>query len=612
MAANEKEETPGPSMAFLNKRPLFNEDLTPAEDKRSNKKRSDHIRTLPRRAQDYQEAAQETAADSTKPEKVRKEAQSTADSYAAIRPHLKSVNESRESTAKRIGNRLMRPNSETRMKGETAAPGASWYADHNQHIHEAIKGTDIPFEHAAVSSGSMSPLNGPDDEVSALKAIAHATHTNAKTTITPQIAAHVRAKVAADTKIKDKPEDVLPDHQVGREVGFNELHPGAITHLTTKPSQKDKTDPLHGLHTDIDLDGIRRAGPNRSAGVRGIRGESNNALNPPAGAPKVNTYVHNGLSFDSKNPAIKDEIDFRTTDTVRRARREDLDAKRHTVGLTPAEDEQHKYLPSSHDVPLDFHNTHDDRFHMTPSVAAHIESRGGVVHTDQVGTKVRMRDVHPATAMALSHPSNPDPHTRTLAVLSSQHPTVQDSWAQAEMHNQPNVNIGRSTNVRKAGGSEALGYWKGKEVGGAPEWDRRAARNESKRLKETGDSSGAAEVMSKLPKGTPVVNRKRPEAGKVTSVGLGHAEYDKITRMAAQHVQKHLNLPYDYPSTAAQAMPWVEMRREAPGKDAEFEAHKKDQKAPAPSIHAQGNTGRSQQFLSSAESLRSTAHPRLF
>jgi hypothetical protein len=584
-APKKKEEAVGSSMAFLDKRPLFNEDLTPAEDKRSNAKRSEHIRSIPKRAKAYQESAQVTAADTSKSAGVRKKAQAASDMYKGVRPHLKSVNESRSKTAERVAGRLMNPSPATRMKGETAAPGASWYVDHNRDIHEAVKGTDVPFRAAAVSSGSMSPLNSPDNEITAVKAIAQATHTNAKTTITPQVAQYIRSKAP-----KGQEHEVMPDHQVGREVGFNELHPHAIAHLTAQlPKGAGPSHPLHGLNTEIDLPGIRRAGPNRVAGVEGIRGASNTSLNPPAKAPKVNTYVHNGMAFDSKDPAIKDEIDFRATDVVRRKRHEDLEAKRQTVGLSPAEHEEQKYLPSRHDVPLDFHNTHDDRFQMTAAHARHIAEFGGPDHSADVGKSVRMRDAHPATAMALSHPDNPDPHTRRLAVLSSQHPTVQDSWAQAEMHNQANVNVGRSTNVRKAGGSEKLGYWQGKNSGG--EWNHEEASFKG---------------------GEPVVNRKRPESAKVTSVGLGHAEYDKITRMAAQHVQKHLDTPYDYPSTAAQAMPWVEMRREAPGKDKEFEAHQKAQQPATPAIHAQGNTGRSQQFMASAESLRATAHPRLF
>jgi hypothetical protein len=584
MAAPKKEETPGPSMSFLNKRPLFNEDLTPAEDKRSNTKRSEHIRSIPKRAKSYQDNAQATASDASKPEAVRKKAQSTADMYKAVRPHLKSVNESRGKAAERIAGRLMTPNPATRIKGETAAPGASWYVDHNRHIHEAIQGTDVPFRHAAVSSGSMSPLNSPDNEVAAVRAIAQATHTNAKTHITPELAEHVRSKLAKDNTVGGaKPSDILPDHQIGREVGFNELHPAAISHITGTDTQKK----FPGLNTGIDLNGIRRAGPNRVSGIEGIRGKSNNELNPPAGAPKVNTYVHNGLAFNSKDPAIKDEIDFRATDAVRRKRHEDLETKRNTVGLSPAEHQEQKYLPSRHDVPLDFHNTHDDRFQMTAAHAAHIEAHGGP--TDSGPGMVRMRDMHPAAVMALSHPDNPDPHTRRLAVLSSQHPTVQDSWAQAEVHNQPNVNVGRSTNIRKTAGSEKLGYWQGKNAGGT--WNGEKAKFEG---------------------GESVINRKRPEGAKVTPVGLGHTEYDKITRMAAQHVQKHLDTPYDYPSTAAQAMPWVEMRREAPGKDKEFETHKKAQQPATPAIHAQGSAGRSQQFIASAESLRATAHPRLF
>jgi len=149
-----------------------------------------------------------------------------------------------------------------------------------------------------------------------------------------------------------------------------------------------------------------------------------------------------------------------------------------------------------------------------------------------------MRDQHPAALMAMGHPSNPDARTRSLALLSSNHPTVQDSWANAEVHNQPNVSVA-TTSVRKAGGSDQLGY------------------RQTKTLND----------------GTNIVDVARPGAADVTPAGLQHADYDKITRMAAQHVTKTLDLPYDYPSTAAQAAPWTEQRRETPGnKDEEYTA----------------------------------------
>lgn len=533
-------------MHFLKQRPLFTEDLSPQEDARLDQGRREMTSTIPERNKALGEKAQATLANPKTPAAARKTAVKVAGVTAAIQPHLTSVSESRDEAAARIAGRLMHPNASTRLKSEHAAPGASWYVEHNTDIRNASKGIDL--EAAAVSSGSMSPLNSPDNEVRALGALSHAQQTNAKTHITPEIAAHVRESVGGK---KGNGADFLPDHQVGRSVGFNELHPKVIASLTATSTGEKFPD----METNIDLPGIKRAGTNKTKGIAGLRGVDNNTLNPPAGAPKVNTYTHNGHAFDDvTNPGVKDEIDFRTTDTVRRARSADLDEKEKAGGLSAAENTERTALPGRMDQPLDFNDNHDDSFHMTPHLAQHIASRGGVVHAASVGQQVRMRDQHPATVMAMSHPTNTDASTRGKALLSSNHPTVQDSWANAEVHNQPNISVA-TTSVRKAGGSETLGY------------------RSSKKLND----------------GTDIVDSARPGAKDVTPAGLQHADYDKVTRMAAQHVVKKLDLPYDYPSTAAQAVPWVEQRREVPGnKDEAYANARKAEAPPAVPAHHQG------------------------
>lgn len=524
------------------KRPLFAEDLNPREDARLQQARNDHTASFTSRAA----ALRPPLAAATKQRGLSPKERATAVSQLAshdfVSGHLRDFTETRESAAARIADQLTNPDEALRLRGETGVPGASWYVQHNADIHKAIQGTGVPFPHAAVASGSMSPLNSPNNEVRAVGGLARAHGENAKTDITPALAEQIRGVKAAAKH--------LPDDQVGRMVGFHEMHPAVISAITQIHN------PAKGVHVDTGMDtsSIKRAGTNKVNGIRGLRGESNNAVNPPTQAPKVNTYTHNGEVFDSTDHAVADEIDFRAGDAINRRRYHDLAAK---PSLTPHEDAALRRLPSPDQYHMDFHGTADDTFTVKPEHHAAFD-RFGVPAPEG---KVAMRDLHPAQVMALSHPSNPDQHTRRLALLSSQMPTVQDSWANAVIHDQPNVSKG-STNVFKNAGSDQLGYWQTKALKNGTEYRTNVTRDEDgteRRVRSLHDSN------------MPILDKTRPGVADVKPAALQHAEHDKVTRMAAAHVRDSLQLPYDYPSTIAQAGPWVRVRRNAPGKDPEFE-----------------------------------------
>ena len=501
---------------FLGDRALSREDLTPEERRRSDKMR-----------RETQKAAPGIAIGESKDA-------ATKEALAAVKPR----SESRPATVRRLAEGLTNPNPDLRLPGEAVIPDADWYPRvHAARLRGISVETGLDPRAVATSSGVMSPLNSPDNERTAVRAIAEAHSRGAQFKITPEV-----KEVAASPRVSELPEG---------SAKFTELSPADIRDLTSKAVRDSGV-----LSTDLNLHGIAKAGTNKTSGVRGIRGEALNDIAPPSSAPKVNTYTQHGYNFGvphgedaasrygttavpepekdaapkfggSGDPFIASEIRWRAAHAVEKA-----SGQVHRDQTT-----------------LDVWGLNDDHVEMTKGLHDYLTSRGAPVRGRQVGTQVRVRDLHPAAVQALADPAVAEHHEdgerlQKLAKLSSNLPTVVDSHANGSIH-------GYGGLASKPTGSETAGYWQRKTLAdGTPIMDSRDAR--------------------------------------VTAPAMQHAEYDSIMRDTAKHVVQQTGMDMDYPSTAVQAGTWTADRRlgnDDPkfnrAKDAQRKAASKEAKAAA-------------------------------
>jgi hypothetical protein len=479
---------PSERFNFLDQRPLFREDLNRAEKSRSNQRRMEVQKSAPQKA----------AEEADTPEMTSR--------LSNLRPKA----ETRSKVVSRLADNLMNPQTDTRLQNESVVPDADWYPRvHSSPIHQIAERTGIHPERVATASAAMSPQNDPTSERAAASTIAEAESRNQQFHISQQF------------------KEVLPDRSPVQEispgsVGFSEMTPEQIRDAS-KAEHRDS-----GIvQADVDLKGLAKAGTNKVAGVRGIRGASLTELAPPSSAPKVHTYGRHsysfgvphktdtgkGSNFSPTDNTVAEEIRFRATHAATQ-------------------------MPGQLTIPVN--DMHDDHIEMTKDLHDHLTSRGAPVRGQQIGKSVRVRDLHPAAVLAMSHPDVSQVHEdgdrmQRLAKVSSNLPTVMDSWANADVH-------GYATQDPKAAkptGSNTAGYWGTKS----------------------------------LADGSPIVSEKDP---RVTAAGLQHAEYDSLYRDAAKKVTDTMGMDVDYPSTAAQAGRWTELRRGA-GADSQFNASKRQE-----------------------------------
>jgi hypothetical protein len=428
--------------------------------------------------------------------------------------NLKPRSEPRSKVVSRLAENLMNPRPDTRLQNENIWPDADWYPRvHSSPIHKIAERTGVHPERVATSSAAMSPQNEPSSERAAASAIAEAESRNQQFHISQQF------------------KDALPEHSPVQaippgSIGFSEMTPEQIRDAS-KAEHRDS-----GIvQAEVDLKGLAKAGTNKVAGVRGIRGASLTELAPPSSAPKVHTYGRHsysfgvphktdtgrGSTFSSTDNSVAEEVRFRATHAATQ-------------------------IPGQMTIPVN--DMHDDHIEMTKELHDHLTSRGAPIRGQQIGTTVRVRDLHPAAVLAMSHPDVSQVHEdgdrmQRLAKVSSNLPTVIDSWANADVH-------GYATQDPKAAkptGSNTAGYWGTKS----------------------------------LADGSPIVEDKDP---RVTAAGLQHAEYDSLYRSAARQVTETMGMDIDYPSTAAQAGRWTELRRSA-GADAQFNASRRQEEGSA-------------------------------
>ena len=462
--------------------------------------------------------------------------------------------ESRKQIVSRLSDQVMNPDQSLRLPGEQVVPGADWYPRvHGVPLRRISQHYEIDPETGANSSGSMSPQNSPENERAAFSAIAKAHSKNATSHITPDV---------LDLMPAGSPVRNLP---VG-PVKFRDMTPEQVRDLT-QASVRDATIPTNDgppqavLQSEIDLKRIAKAGTNKVSGVLGVRGASNVELNPPASAPKVNTYTNHGFVFgvphtesDHKNETqstFLPETETAPPGRVKRGKYVPLhpssdprlaDPEASDFGgpddNSTAQELRFRSSWAATQIPgqtmMDQFGLHDDRFVMTKAIHDHVTGRGGTVRGKDIGRTVRMRDLHSSAVMALSHPSlsrATDDASRIsqLTKVSSQLPPVIDTWAMAGIHNYEG-------DLHKPAG-----------------------------VYQTGKT---------LSDGTPILNSTNAA---ITEKGLQHAEYGASMRDAAKETADRMrsnparstrpvppvdpaNDP-DYPSTIVQGASWIENRR---------------------------------------------------
>lgn len=419
--------------------------------------------------------------------------------------NLRPRGETRSKVVSRLADNLMNPDADMRLSNESTLPDADWYARvHSVPIHRIAEETGVHPERVATSSAAMSPQNDPASERSAARAIAQAESRNEQFHISQQF----KDTLPTTSSVQELPEG---------SVGFTQMTPEQI-----RDASKAEYRNSGAIQAEVDLKGLAKAGTNKVAGVRGMRGESMTELAPPSSAPKVHTYGRHSYSFgvphksDSGQGSSFSESDNTVAEEIR------FRAK-HAATEIPGQ------------TTLEVNDMHDDHVEMTKELHDHLTSRGAPVRGQQVGTRVRVRDLHPAAVLAMSHPDVSSVHEdgdriQRLAKVSSNLPTVMDSWANADVHGYGE----QDPKAAKPTGSNTAGYWGNKSMAD----------------------------------GTSIADDADP---RVTAAGLQHAEYDSLYRGAAKKVTEDMGMDIDYPSTAAQAGLWTSRRRSA-GADSAFNA----------------------------------------
>lgn len=496
-----------PRFDFLDKRPLYREDLTPAERRRSDQKRKEVVAAAPA-----------VAATEAKTPEMRELLQ-------GLRPRR----EGRDAVVRRLAGTLMNPPAEVRTESGLAVPDADWYPRvHAAPLRRTAAVTGLDPEVVATASGSMSPQNDPRSERIAARAIAEATASNAPTQISRQLKDVVSQATQGRSPVADLPDGTAK---------FNDLDPEHIRDLTSKQVRDS------GVLDSQVSSGIAKAGTNKVAGVRGMRGASLAELAPPSSAPKVHTYSHHGFTF-----GVPHEEDAGTyarevhSPVVGPEEQQDADGNYDEGRFDPfiAQEIRFRAQHAATQIPgqttLDTHGLNDDHIEVTKSLHDYLTSRGAPVRGSDIGRNVRVRDMHPAAVLALSHPDVSEHHEdgeriQKLAKLSSNLPTVMDSHANGSV-------TGYAGEAAKPAGSNSAGYWGTKTLADeTPIMDSRDAR--------------------------------------VTPAGLQHAEYDSLFRGAAKHITKAMDMDMDYPSTAVQAGTWT-IDRALGGHDAEFNKRQRE------------------------------------
>lgn len=429
---------------------------------------------------------------------------------------FKPLEESREETATRILKSGADLAQKVRLPGEGRMPGAGWYFDQNADLSAGLVTKSPEAKDALItSSGSMSPLNAPDQEARAARELHRAHATGA--TVTVSKGAHKWLKGKVDPEHHDAITPNMP-------TPVNDLHHSVVSSLARR-TRRDKF-PGVDKTSEVDFSEVARGGTNVEKGVRGARGESSDVLTPPTSAPKVSNYTMNIRVHDAPESV---QTDYR-------------DRVNSTADLTSDSPKWDAPRPGI---------SEDRTLHLDDGTVGHLmkhlgegtdlfdpEDRAVRQVKMNAGRTVPVDALHPRLVEALAHPTNTNGRARHLALTSHNMPTTQDSWVNAAILGQDSGQPGY-----KDSGSENLGYWKS------------AARVGLNSITDVPNTA---------------VNRAkegRANTREITTDAHQHAAQDKTIRMGARVASEMLGR--SIPSVGVQeAHAWTEPRRNAGGDDA--------------------------------------------
>lgn len=508
-------------------RALYWEDLSRAEQVRLQTKFNQHIDSgLANRAQKSGKLGQQIAAtDFRHPGDVSSGWRVPVQSLGKVAPGPETLSavqhtygrteETVDSMADRISSTFddMSSRSDLRMPGEEdqRAPGLEWYFDHNTHY--ATQHMDAP--HASTIGSVMSPNNDPDNEKIATKGLLAIK--DAPTYISRNTAKYLVKKTGVE----------VPSEQIGNTVSASALHPTHISALIRDDAPSAPTSKWPSGAKDQ----IRLSGTNASQGAAAafqfdFDKESPGAIREfinPQSAPKVWHYAVANQNFVEDG---RDMFSHRANNPGR-AYVKDGRISMGVFEMTPEIAQDVLRIQYGHGTP-----EFDPQDRAVKEIQANI---GRMVNPD---------NLHPATVQALTHPTirSRSPHVSNLALASSNHPIVADSWMNAATAGQPQATViptdsdGRPSYRRPGRVETATSIFKT----GGEYFDNMSIENK------------------KAPKGREKILDSSPAGSKIAARSLQHALEDKAVRMSAASTGE--------PAVGKQAGTWTLIRRYS-GKD---------------------------------------------
>ena len=168
---------------------------------------------------------------------------------------------------------------------EGTDPGHNWYFAHNRKLDNIAYATGHDKDRVVAASAVMSPQNNPEQELTAVHALAHAhSHPKATIQVTQTAADAARAAGAEDSSMPSL------DDYVGRSMSVHEIPSAHLAAMSTAGVRE------HIITNAVDLPAIAKGGVkgNVTKAIDVLRGHvaPHEAINPQS-SPKVWSYHEN-------------------------------------------------------------------------------------------------------------------------------------------------------------------------------------------------------------------------------------------------------------------------------------------------------------------------------
>lgn len=239
-----------------------------------------------------------TAIDKAKTSKSKKAVQ-TRRALEAVQPHIRpepvSLQRAANSRQRLFEDARLRRQATTDNPHNVIPEGADWYFEHHARITVDANRLGFPGKQARYASAQMSPMNAPENERAAIRAIMDA-HTNRSLQVTPTVSRHL-AKKGID----------VSEH-VGKTVPYSNLPTGVLGELSgPKIWGKVKTD---ADLENVALGGIKENIHKAEAVALGHIDPDQAIINQKTGAvtaSKVGSYSH---VIDESVPGSAEHVEF--------------------------------------------------------------------------------------------------------------------------------------------------------------------------------------------------------------------------------------------------------------------------------------------------------------